>query len=79
MTPYVRQIAQAIEYTDEPTLAIVEQFMRDETGGTLDHLTPDAFKALARQAAADAVQLQAAGQLAMVCDANGLTMPPWAA
>jgi hypothetical protein len=79
MTPYARQIAQAIEYTDEATLAIVEQFMRDETGGTLDHLTTPEFAALARQAAADAVQLQAAGQLAMVCDANGLAMPPWAA
>jgi hypothetical protein len=79
MGQYAAKITAAISHKDEATAALVEQFMRDETGGALDSLTVAGLVQLARQAEGDAVALHAAGQLSMVCEANGLQVPAWAA
>lgn len=79
MSQYESKITAAISHKDPATAAVVEQFMRDETGGALDALTTATLIQLARQAESDAEGLHAAGQLAMVCSANGLQLPAWAA
>lgn len=79
MSQYASKITAAISHKDPQTAAVVEEFMRDETGGALDSLTTVQLIQLARQAEGDAVQLHATGQLAMVCRANGLDLPAWAA
>jgi hypothetical protein len=79
MSHYASKITAAISHKDPETAAVVEQFMRDETGGALDHLDTAGLIRLARQAEGDAVALHAVGQLAMVCSANELTLPAWAA
>lgn len=79
MSHYASKITAAISHKDEATAAVVEQFMRDETGGALDSLDTAQLIQLARQAEGDAEGLHAAGQLAMVCEANGLQLPAWAA
>ena len=78
MSPYTKLIAEAIEETDPATLAIVEEFMRTERTA-LDSLTLAGFRAAAREAAAEAVGMHAAGMLAGWCDAFQLAIPAWAA
>jgi hypothetical protein len=79
MSQYTAKITAAISHKDPETAAVVEEFMRDATGGALDGLTTIQLLQLARQAEGDAVALHAAGQLAMVCRASGLELPAWAA
>lgn len=79
MSHYARKVTAAISHKDAETAAVIEQFIRDETGGALDALTTVQLLTAARQAEADAIALHNAGQLAMVCRANGLQVPAWAA
>lgn len=79
MSQYAAKITAAISHKDPQTAAVVEEFMRDETGGALDSLTTFGLIHMARAAEAEAVALHATGQLAMVCRANGLNLPAWAA
>jgi hypothetical protein len=79
MSQYANKITAAISHKDPQTAAVVEQFIRDETGGALDGLTTFQLLQMAQAAEADAEALHAAGQLAMVCQANGLELPAWAA
>lgn len=79
MSQYASKITAAISHKDPETAAVVEEFMRDETGGALDSLTTFDLIHMARAAEAEAVTLHEAGQLAMVCSASGLELPAWAA
>lgn len=79
MSQYTRKITAAITRKDEATAAVVEEFMRDSTGGALDALSTFDLIHMARAAENEALALHAAGQLAMVCEANGLALPAWAA
>ena len=54
---YQQSIAEAIDTTDPDLLAVVERFMRNDHGGTLDSLTPAAFDRAARKAYRDVRQL----------------------
>ena len=45
---YQKMIAQATGVDDPAQLEEIEDMMRDEAGGTLDHLGPNEFAELAR-------------------------------
>ena len=77
-------IAEATDQRDPETVALVEELMREETGGVLDHLSAARFAALARESYADARSWQWLGPingvtLADYCTVLGLTPPSWAA
>lgn len=80
---YSALISSATGANDAPTIALIEDFVRQETGGCLDHLPVDRFTALARMAYADARAWNNLGKvngitLAAYCDAIGLVPPSWA-
>lgn len=82
MTGYAALIAQATDQRDPATLALVEELMRENTGGVLDHLSAPRFAALAREAYVDAQTWQRVGPingvtLADYCAVLGLTVPSW--
>lgn len=79
MSQYTAKISAAISHKDDATATVVEEFMRDATGGALDSLTTFQLIHLARAAETEAVALHASGQLAMMCEAFGLDLPAWAA
>ena len=75
-------IAEAIGSEDEAVLALVEDFMRTETGGTLDALDAATFDRLARGCMADVLAWDLAGAagidgvtLARYCETMGLAHP----
>lgn len=77
---YARLIADAIGSDDAAILALVEEFMRGETGGTLDAIDAITFGRLARQCLADVVAWDLAGDvdgvtLTSYCQTMGLTYP----
>lgn len=83
MTGYAALIAQATDQRDPATVALVEELMREETGGVLDHLSAHRFANLARESFADAQAWQRLGPvngvtLADYCTVLGLTVPSWA-
>lgn len=83
MRGYAALIAQATDQRDPATLALVEELMREETGGVLDHLSAPRFTALARESYLDAQAWQRLGPingvtLADYCTVLGLTVPSWA-
>lgn len=80
---YSALIASSIDQHDHATVALVEDFMRQETGGCLDHLSADRFIALARLSYADARAWHQFGDvngttLATYCEAARLEVPTWA-
>lgn len=82
MTGYAALIAQATGQRDTATVALVEELMREDTGGVLDHLSAPRFAGLARAAFADAQAWQRLGAingvtLADYCTVLGLTVPSW--
>ena len=82
MTGYAALIAEATDQQDTATLALVEELMREETGGVLDHLSAPRFAALARESYADAQAWQRIGAitgvtLADYCNVLGLIRPAW--
>lgn len=82
MNGYAALIAQATNQQDAPTLALVEELMREETGGVLDHLSAPRFAHLARESYADAQAWQRIGAingitLADYCNVLGLIRPAW--
>jgi hypothetical protein len=77
---YGRWIAEAIRNDDDALLDLVEDFMRTETGGTLDSLSSADFARLARQSLTDILAWHIAGDvngvtLARYCETVGLTYP----
>lgn len=82
MRGYTALIAQATDQRDPTTLALVEELMRAETGGVLDHLSAPRFVALARESYVGAQTWQRVGPingvtLADYCTVLGLTVPSW--
>lgn len=82
MSHYSRNIAEAINQADPDTLALVEDLMRQETGGVLDHLSLADLRRHAREAYTDAQWWNAAGTayghtLSDYCRASGITPPEW--
>lgn len=80
---YAALISTAIGVEDTATLELVERFMRTETGGVLDHLSPSAFARLAREAHGDALAWNEIGAvngvtLADVCRVEQIDLPAWA-
>jgi hypothetical protein len=79
---YAALIAQATDQRDPATIALVEELMREEAGGVLDHLSAARFTALTRESYLDARAWQRLGQingvtLADYCTVLGLTVPSW--
>ncbi|GAB3868622.1 hypothetical protein GCM10028801_44880 [Nocardioides maradonensis] len=79
---YARMISDAIQLEDPDTLALVENLMREQTGGVLDHLTARQFAKHARDAYSDARAWDTSGAvngftLADYCRASGITPPRW--
>ena len=76
---YGALIAEAIGSADDAVLDLVEEFMRTETGGTLDALDAATFDRLARDCMADVVAWDLAGvegvTLARYCETMGLAYP----
>lgn len=77
---YAHTIAEAIGSDDDALLDLVEDFMRTETGGTLDSLDRVSFDRLARACMADVLAWDVAGDvngvtLADYCQTMGLTYP----
>lgn len=72
---YDKLIAQAIENTDEATVRLVEELMRLNERGPLDHLEPVMFELAARQAHGDAVILARCGELERFCGALQIKVP----
>lgn len=79
---YAALIAHTLGIEDPATLAVVEDFMRQQTGGVLDHLSPAAFAQHAREAYADARAWSDVGAingctLEDYCHTMGLALPAW--
>ncbi|PZS29513.1 MAG: hypothetical protein DLM61_12700 [Pseudonocardiales bacterium] len=60
---YGRAIADAIGTDDNDLLALVEDFMRSSTGGTLDALPSRDFDRLARTSMTDVIAWDIAGEI----------------
>lgn len=79
---YAALIAEALNQRDIETVSLVEELMREETGGVVDHLSAARFAALARACHADARAWQRLGPingvaLSEYCRMFGLTPPAW--
>jgi hypothetical protein len=70
---YTRSIGAAIGSDDDALLDLVEDFMRAETGGTLDALSGPNFDRLARGCMADVLAWNVAGAV------NGVTLTGYCA
>ena len=82
MTGYAVLISDATDQGDPATVAVVEELMREETGGVLDHPSAARFAALARESYADARAWQRLGPINGVTLADystvlSLTPPAW--
>lgn len=72
---YAALIATILETTDPAMLALVEELMRLDQGGSLDHLEPDLFGVAALEARGDVRTMKAAGTLNQFCKAHDLKVP----
>lgn len=77
---YSRAIADAIGTDHDDLLALVEDFMRSSTGGTLDALPSRDFDRLARTSMAEVIAWDIAGEidginLADYCEIMSLAYP----
>jgi hypothetical protein len=75
LRPYAAEIARRTGTEDTATLTLIEQLMRDDNGGVLDHLTADDFRAAIPVAIAGAAELAASGLLDSYCDSYGIAGP----
>ena len=74
MSPYAELISEVTEVTDPAVLTVIEELMRADRTSLDDLMLPE-FRAAVMEAVADAAELEAAGQLAMYCDAIGIAVP----
>lgn len=74
---YGQRIGQAIGYGDPATVELIEDLMRAEARGALDHLDGEQFDGLARECAQELVFMHAEGRLRQYCG-KLMKVPPWA-